>query len=307
MTEGHVAANALGWFGLGLSAGPMLALLARHWSPRRLLPDSPRRRRGAIAAPAGIAILATALLVAPHREQVANTHTASGNAAVAPAMSGSSAAAKGGSMEEETAALSARLAAKGGTDGDWELLAQSYDFLGRGAEAQQARQHQVSPQRSLRDSVLASAQLLDAGTARPAAPQGTATPSGKAAALLVQAEEHRRKREFQQACDRYRAAIAAGGMTADAWADYADALASATSAGSLRGEPAKAIDRALALDPNHAKALWLKASLAHEEGRYPDALKAWRQLLALVPSGSSDARIIEANIAEATRLAGAKG
>jgi cytochrome c-type biogenesis protein CcmH len=90
-------------------------------------------------------------------------------------------------------------------------------------------------------------------------------------------------------------------MTADNWADYADALASM--AGHLAGEPENALAHALALDPRHTKALWLKASLAHEQHRYDDALATWRQLLALVPPDSSDARIVEANIAEATRLA----
>jgi cytochrome c-type biogenesis protein CcmH/NrfG len=90
-------------------------------------------------------------------------------------------------------------------------------------------------------------------------------------------------------------------MTADAWADYADAQASVS--GKLAGEPARAIAAALAADPTHAKALWLQASLAHEEHRYGDALGTWRQLLAVVPPGSSDARIVTANIDEATRLA----
>jgi cytochrome c-type biogenesis protein CcmH len=71
----------------------------------------------------------------------------------------------------------------------------------------------------------------------------------------------------------------------------------------LAGAPARAIESALALEPGHAKALWLKASLAHEERRYADALATWRQLQALVPPGSSDAKIIQANIAEASRLA----
>jgi cytochrome c-type biogenesis protein CcmH len=134
-----------------------------------------------------------------------------------------------------------------------------------------------------------------------------AAPGGKAPTLLAQAEEHRRKREFKRACDVYRKVIAAGGMTADSWADYADALASSALNGSLAGEPAKAIDQALAMDPNHTKALWLKASLAHEQRRYQDAVTTWRKLLALVPPGSSDARIIQANLAEAERLAGKKG
>jgi cytochrome c-type biogenesis protein CcmH len=90
-------------------------------------------------------------------------------------------------------------------------------------------------------------------------------------------------------------------MSADSWADYADAQASL--AGRLDGEPEKAIARALQLDPQHPKALWLKASLAHEQHRYKEALATWRLLLAVVPPGSSDARIVAANIAEATRLA----
>lgn len=94
-------------------------------------------------------------------------------------------------------------------------------------------------------------------------------------------------------------------MNADSWADYADALASAGS--SLKGAPADALAKALALEPQHPKALWLKASLEHEEHRYRDAVSTWRNLLAVVPTGTSDARIIEANIAEATRLAASQG
>ena len=76
------------------------------------------------------------------------------------------------------------------------------------------------------------------------------------------------------------------------------------SSGRLSGPAAKAIAAALALDANHAKALWLKASLALEERRYPDAVQDWRRLRAVVADESSDARIIDANIAEALALAG---
>lgn len=119
--------------------------------------------------------------------------------------------------------------------------------------------------------------------------------------LLARAEEHRRQRQFDRACELYAQVAARGAMTADAWADYADAQASL--AGRLSGAPARAIEAALALDPRHAKALWLAASLAHEERRYQEALATWRRLLAVVPAESTDARIVEANIAEATRLA----
>jgi cytochrome c-type biogenesis protein CcmH len=91
-------------------------------------------------------------------------------------------------------------------------------------------------------------------------------------------------------------------MSADDWADYADVLASTS--GKLSGPPAKAIAAALALDPKHAKALWLNASLALEEHRYADALQDWRRLRAVVSDSSSDARIVDANIEEARALAG---
>lgn len=156
------------------------------------------------------------------------------------------------------------------------------------------------PSADLSDAVRVSAGLLSA-TAPAVARPATADVSGSVPELLARAEEHRRQREFQQACALYAAVAAQGGMTADAWADYADAQASAS--GRLVGAPARAIEAALLLEPGHAKALWLKASLAHEERRYADALTTWRQLQALVPPGSTDAQIIRANIAEAARLA----
>jgi cytochrome c-type biogenesis protein CcmH/NrfG len=209
--------------------------------------------------------------------------------------------AAAGTMEAATLALKTRLAAQGGPDDQWQLLAQSYDFLGRGEEARLAREHRIPAQGDLRDAVAASAMLLSATHRLPgAAPSPRATP-GTAASILAGAEDHRRKREFKEACAAYAEATRLGAMTADSWADYADAQA--TLAGTLAGEPEKAIARALELDPQHPKALWLKASLAQEQHRYQDALATWRQLLAVVPPGSSDARIVQANIAEATRLA----
>jgi cytochrome c-type biogenesis protein CcmH len=162
-----------------------------------------------------------------------------------------------------------------------------------------ARQHKVPTERSLQDAVAVSARMLGRATPGMATPRAS-TP-GDVAALLAQAEERRRKREFKQACDVFAVIVKRGGMTADAWADYADAQAGVS--GQLSGEPARAIEAALAADPQHPKALWLKASLAHEEQRYDDALGTWQRLLAVVPAGSTDARIVTANIAEATRLA----
>jgi hypothetical protein len=50
-----------------------------------------------------------------------------------------------GSLEEVTSRLAARLAASGGTSDDWRLLAQSYEYLGRTPQAQEARSHIAPP------------------------------------------------------------------------------------------------------------------------------------------------------------------
>jgi len=205
-----------------------------------------------------------------------------------------------GSMEAATLALKTRLATQGGPDDQWELLAQSYDFLGRGDEAKLAREHKTSPDGSLGDAVAVSAMMLSGPSQSSAVTRPNRAVPSQAESLIASAEQHRHKREFKEACAAYAQAAKLGAMTADNWADYADAQASMT--GHLAGEPEKSLARALALDPRHTKALWLKASLAYEQHRYKDALATWRQLLALVPPGSSDARIVEANIAEATRL-----
>lgn len=48
-------------------------------------------------------------------------------------------------MEASIAKLESRLAQGGGSDGDWELLAKSFEFLGRPQEAAKARSHELPP------------------------------------------------------------------------------------------------------------------------------------------------------------------
>jgi len=46
-----------------------------------------------------------------------------------------------GSLEEVTSRMAARLAANGGRPEEWRLLAESYEYLGRTQEAEEARSH----------------------------------------------------------------------------------------------------------------------------------------------------------------------
>ncbi|HEY7643252.1 MAG TPA: hypothetical protein VH814_26215 [Steroidobacteraceae bacterium] len=227
--------------------------------------------------------------------------------AVAAAHPGSGAADSGAapdSMENVIARLEARLTREGGGREDWLLLAQSYDFVGRAADAQRARERAGGG-----SSPVAQAESVPAGAAAPYASEAAAeyerrvhAKSDDAEAWRALAEIYRRQHDPAKARDAFANLVRLKAMNADTWADYADVLASAS--GSLQ-QSAQAIESALRLDPAHPKALWLKASLAHEQRRYADALAVWKQLRAALPPDSSDVRVIDANIAEASELAGA--
>jgi cytochrome c-type biogenesis protein CcmH len=258
--------------------------------------------------------------------------TAAGSAADADASINSGAGAK--SMETEAAALEARLARDGGTSDDWNLLAKAYEFLGRPDDAARARAHTPKPAAGATVTQMSAGALVAAATAtenrgpalggaasRPAAatpePTLSAAPAPSPAELekrvkqnprdveswLALAELHRVQHDDRGARDALAKVIALHGMSAQSWADYADVLAS-LDGGSLGGDAGRAIDSALALDPANLKALWLKASQAHEQRHFTEALAWWRKLRAALPAEAPDARVIDANILEDTQLAG---
>lgn len=119
------------------------------------------------------------------------------------------------------------------------------------------------------------------------------------------AEQLRRDKHFAEARDLYQRIVSASPTDADAWADLGDAAAAAAD-GDLKAG-ASAIDRALQIDPNHLKGLWLKASLELQEKRYGSAADFWQRLLSRLPPESGDAKIVNENLAETRRLAGQQG
>lgn len=91
------------------------------------------------------------------------------------------------------------------------------------------------------------------------------------------------------------------------WADYADVLAMAHGQ-SLAGPPTKLIEKALALEPNHPKALALAGSAAMERGDFAAAIRHWERLLKGLPGESEDAKMIENGLSQAREmLAHSKG
>jgi cytochrome c-type biogenesis protein CcmH len=313
----------LSWtFGAGALTGILASLAAFGiWRARTRLALRVPLRHPALLAAAGVALFAVAATVL-----YVGLETHRGGAAVAPASASASGAAAATPMQQAVAGLESRLAAGGGSPDDWELLAKAYDFLGRPEDARRARAHILgggaAPVTAMSVAALDGlASALDSAgregpAARPAETASLPGPTleqlrqrvrdrpGDAAGWLALAEAYRNTRDERGARDALARVVALHGMTAQSWADYADVLAS-LGGNSLGGAAGHAIDEALALDPHNLKALWLKASQAHQQRRYGEALSLWHRLRSELPGDSPDARIIDGNIAEDTELGGA--
>jgi len=85
-----------------------------------------------------------------------------------------------GSMDSAIAALEARLAKGGGTPDDWELLAKSFEFLGRPADAAKARAKQLPSLAG--DSKSPASATAAAGSASAATGSASTKAAGSAAA-----------------------------------------------------------------------------------------------------------------------------
>jgi cytochrome c-type biogenesis protein CcmH len=271
------------WFSTGLMAALAALALILPMSRKLGFASPPWERAGTFVAVAVIVICASLTLyrwwgqpdalLGPPRAAVANIPHADASSADTVRV---------GSVEDATAKLAQRLGTQGGGAADWNLLAQSYDFLNRPADAAAARKH-----------------AQNTGTPAPPADK----PNPKFVSLVQKAEKLRVARDYAKAADAYREAAVAGELNADEWANYADAAASA-GGGKLQGAPVAYIDRALKLEPEHPKALWLKASALHDAGRFGEAIEAWLHLQRVLPESSPDAKIVAQNIAEDRQLSG---
>jgi cytochrome c-type biogenesis protein CcmH len=103
---------------------------------------------------------------------------------------------------------------------------------------------------------------------------------------------------YSDAALALRRAVELRGNDPDLLADYADVLAMANDQ-RLEGEPLQAIEKALAIDPGHGKALALAGTAAYERGDFASAVQRWERLLKSVPPDSEGARAIQASIDEA--------
>ncbi|THF60299.1 c-type cytochrome biogenesis protein CcmI [Pseudothauera rhizosphaerae] len=89
----------------------------------------------------------------------------------------------------------------------------------------------------------------------------------------------------------------------DVLATWADVMAAARG-GDVAGEPEKLLERALAIDPNHFKALALAGTAAFQRGDHAAAAGLWERILAGLPPGDESAATIRGSINEARARAG---
>ena len=135
------------WFLAGALVSVAIMLSVRAWLRGRPAPAG-RSAIPSFAVPIGaaLALIGVALgiyLLLGSPDSIPTTHAAASADSSHPVQMGQSSAAAG-SLDDVTNKLAARLAASGGTDSEWKLLAESYEYMGRAAEAKDARAHIAS-------------------------------------------------------------------------------------------------------------------------------------------------------------------
>lgn len=111
---------------------------------------------------------------------------------------------------------------------------------------------------------------------------------------------------FSDAASAYEKLTTLSANDADAWADYAEALALANGQ-NLAGKPTEAINHALQINPKHQKALDLSGSALYQAGDYNKAIEQWQKLLKLLPPGSDELRTVTEQISKTKELVAGKG
>lgn len=106
------------------------------------------------------------------------------------------------------------------------------------------------------------------------------------------------------AVDAFRRANQLLPDNADLMADFAQALVMGANQ-PFAGEPKQLIDRALTLQPDNQRALWLRGVAEYQADEFDTAIATWTRLQTLLPAGSPVATSVQAQIDDArARLGG---
>jgi cytochrome c-type biogenesis protein CcmH len=111
---------------------------------------------------------------------------------------------------------------------------------------------------------------------------------------------------FPDAVEAYEKGLSASRKVAAdplVWCELADALGMAQG-GRLEGRPRELVARALAIKPDHPRALEMAGSAAYEAGDFRSALSYWEALLGQLPPGSASHAELSSAIERTRRKAG---
>ncbi len=107
---------------------------------------------------------------------------------------------------------------------------------------------------------------------------------------LLLARTYRELANFADAKDAYKRVLDERPDDNDVTVEYAESLGLSSNPRSLLGEPVRLLDKVLASDPQHQRALWLSGFARTQSGEYQQALDLWEPLLAIM----TDAQAIDA-------------
>ena len=108
---------------------------------------------------------------------------------------------------------------------------------------------------------------------------------------------------YSKAEAAYENVLRLGGENAGVLTDYADAMAMANG-GTFTDKSGALLTRALELDPNNVKGLWLAGHWKNQSGMYAEAIGYWQKAALLLPEDGQDRPVITRQIQQAQQQLG---
>ena len=108
---------------------------------------------------------------------------------------------------------------------------------------------------------------------------------------------------YREAETAYENVLRLGGENAGVLTDYADAMAMADG-GTFTDKSGALLTRALELDPNNVKGLWLSGHWKNQSGAYAEAIRYWQKAALLLPDDGQDKAVITSQIQQARQQLG---
>src|SRR5690606_7922415 len=91
---------------------------------------------------------------------------------------------------------------------------------------------------------------------------------------------------------------------ADVLIEYAEAMVLASPSRRFEGEPLTLLQRALSLQPDSQRGLWLFGISAYQAGDFAQAAQTWERLLGTMPDNAEARNSLIARVTEARERAG---